>query len=681
MAKYAFGTDIAGVQPLNVTDRGWLQRAIDLRGERKHDANTAASPTKLIYPTVDPLSTTPAYRTDGTQLGVSEQLRQYGAMRTYDDLDSTMAVVKRLLEGRGQPPQPVAGFYTEINLYAIIDQAEATEHEYMMLGTQKSTTDIITRSYPTAARRLLNYCKAIVAHVLREPPDQDTGAREPTDELGVDIGETEASANENKTGEEPWPPNAPRPTMTTGTDHGKPQRTVGTATQAGQDNRGALKPQRTIEAAEQAGQDSRGALTPPTVVATTADEGGSFENTPTPAALRAFRDTKCGARFTEENIRNSMDGLSAHDQEAMICEWVAEAMLYSSSIDPREIPELGEVDGKDKFDTALDIVMSALIDIQEEDHLAARDYTHAWEPGEQLIRRIEALKYSDPIRMIGGGVQVQAAYDSVAYLLNFALKDKTTTFINEALRSFQEITPAEGSAWGRTFGICEYGRDFATTIALNFKSSIIDTSAPTFIELTKHAVTTHDKSMASRLAQERSMSMAQSRINERIRSKGVRTHEDRNRGKATKPRQPTTHYEPAALLSGDQVTDDSEDREYTRTFEQTMLERMDEMREIIDTFAAIKDTSNKRGTNEESNIKKVKERYKHAKTRKYTRPHALTKHGPIKSGRCIINDQAAIINDLTIGLKEAHEMMNKQAELIKEMNIKINNQSNDLGIY
>ena len=129
------------------------------------------------------------------------------------------------------------------------------------------------------------------------------------------------------------------------------------------------------------------------------------------------------------------------------------------------------------------------------------------------------------------------------------------------------------------------------------------------------------------------MSMAQSRINERTRSKGMRTHEDRNRGKATKLRQPPTHYEPAALLSGDQVTDNSEDREYTRTFEQTMLERMGEMREIIDTFAAIKDTNNKRGTNEESSVRK------------------------------------------------ANEMMNKQAELIKKMNIKINNQPNDLGLY
>lgn len=462
MAALGARPDAPDPTTLNSTDSEWVKDIINQIGNRKNEDNPSPNSTKSIYPTVNRLSTSPAYRPDGTQPEIPKNLRQITTKYTPSNVESIKSSLSQIFEGRSHPTQKIAAIHIPINLRAIVDPSETSEHEYKTLGTLQSTTDIITESYPHAARCLLDLGKARVAQVTSDQADLADTARTLSGQLD------DAGAAEE------------------GTDKYKKKTNATIAKPA---TRGAAKQDRerikhATDTAKKARQNSQGARTPDDIAAAAAGENaGSLDSALSPAAMEAFNQTHCGKALTEEKIRARMTGMTIEEQDNATCEIVAEAMLASANFEPGAMPELYQQRGEQRFELALQIMMSALISIQESDYLATEDHTRRSEPGKILIRRIESMKYSDPIRMMGAGIQIQAAYNLIAYMLEAGFKDNTTDAVVEALSTSRKKIPADGSAWGEVLGINEYGRGFATIVESEIKGSINSGSIAAYLDL------------------------------------------------------------------------------------------------------------------------------------------------------------------------------------------------------
>ena len=392
MAAREPDTNTTDPPTLNTTDSDWVRDIVSQSSKRKNEGKPNTDSNKSIYPIVNRLSTNPAYKPDGTQPEIPKNLRQITTAYTSSNVESIKSSLSQIFEGRKHAVQEIAGIYIDIDLCKIVDPSQTSDHEYMTLGTQQSTTDIITEAYPQAARALLEIAMALVASVMKDKHDPKYAARELSGEF-MELGTAEEKGDDTKK---------------------KPNATATKRVTRGAVNQDRERTKRATDTAKKAKRNSQGTRVSNNITATaTGEDVGSFDDVLSPTALEAFKQTHCGKKLTEEKIHQLMDGMTIEEQDDATYEIVAEAILSSANFDPAAIPELGEKDGKERFELALQIMMSALISIQEADYLATEENKTDEEPRPPNAPRPTMTTETDrgkPQRTVG--TAMQAGQDS-----------------------------------------------------------------------------------------------------------------------------------------------------------------------------------------------------------------------------------------------------------------------------
>ena len=145
----------------------------------------------------------------------------------------------------------------------------------------------------------------------------------------------------------------------------------------------------------------------------------------------------------------------AHDYdrlEAYVTDTVATNVLDSAEVDytPKGTTAI------DRFEDAVTIMMRILTRIQHADFMITEERHREEEAGQSMLRTIEKVKGCDVIIAIGGGVQIQAAYDKMRLIVDHIFADNETPAIAIIRKRNSTRMPITSSGWGSSFGICEY---------------------------------------------------------------------------------------------------------------------------------------------------------------------------------------------------------------------------------
>ena len=197
MAAREPDTNTTDPPTLNTTDSDWVRDIVSQSSKRKNEGKPNTDSNKSIYPIVNRLSTNPAYKPDGTQPEIPKNLRQITTAYTSSNVESIKSSLSQIFEGRKHAVQEIAGIYIDIDLCKIVDPSQTSDHEYMTLGTQQSTTDIITEAYPQTARALPEIVMALVASVMKGKHDPKYAARELSGEF-MELGTAEEKSDNTK---------------------------------------------------------------------------------------------------------------------------------------------------------------------------------------------------------------------------------------------------------------------------------------------------------------------------------------------------------------------------------------------------------------------------------------------------------------------------------------------------
>jgi len=207
-----------------------------------------------------------------------------------------------------------------------------------------------------------------------------------------------------------------------------------------------------------------------------------------PHSAKALERTQFWGDFVQWfNNETSLEEITANGVQALtdqIDELVSNTILASAGIRFIDYRPIGDTN-LEKFTDAVDTIEAILVQIQRQDAELAETRSRGSEVGKELHGLAKKIKECDVLTFMGGGIQIQRAFDICYQLAMHMFGHSSNKNVISVRREHQTKIIKDSSVLGQVMGIVEHGGAFHSSLEQVYQGRVTRAAVLNYIARNK----------------------------------------------------------------------------------------------------------------------------------------------------------------------------------------------------